>query len=579
MNDQKIENLLNLALDATMREREHSERLNVGYDLADNTWDLIVRYSGDLSGLLEAGIQAVPLIGGYAIVTLKEQEIPLLASLKEIEYIEQPKRLLFSVNQGKAASCITALQSGSYRLFGQGTLVAVIDSGIDYTHPDFINEDGSSRILSLWDQTIPGNPPKGYRIGSEYGKEQIDEALRAGAEGGNPAQLVPSRDTSGHGTQVAGIAAGNGRASGGRYRGVASESELIVVKLGFPRVDSFPRTTELMQAVDYCVKKAMEAKKPVAVNLSFGNVYGSHDGNSLLETYLDAVSSFWKNVIVVGTGNEGSGGGHTSGRLLEGQTLEVELGIGTYEPSLNLQLWKFYTDEFDIYLIHPEGMAAGPFQERLGAQRYILGNTELLVYYGEPSPYSVNQEIYVDFLPESTYIDSGVWKIRLVPRRIVDGNFNIWLPGEAARNQSTRFFAPSPALTITIPSTARKVLSVGAYDSRLMTYAPFSGRGCPDCPGQSRKPDLVAPGVGITTVSPGGVYTQVTGTSFATPFATGGAALLMEWGIVNGNDAYLYGEKVKAYLIRGARPLAVEKEYPNARLGWGTLCVRDSLPV
>lgn len=98
MNDQKIENLLNLALDATMREREHSERLNVGYDLADNTWDLIVRYSGDLSGLLEAGIQAVPLIGGYAIVTLKEQEIPLLASLKEIEYIEQPKRLLFSVN-------------------------------------------------------------------------------------------------------------------------------------------------------------------------------------------------------------------------------------------------------------------------------------------------------------------------------------------------------------------------------------------------------------------------------------------------------------------------------------------------
>ena len=174
MNDQKIENLLNLALDATMREREHSERLNVGYDLADNTWDLIVRYSGDLSGLLEAGIQAVPLIGGYAIVTLKEQEIPLLASLKEIEYIEQPKRLLFSVNQGKAASCITALQSGSYRLFGQGTLVAVIDSGIDYTHPDFINEDGSSRILSLWDQTIPGNPPKGYRIGSENGKEQID---------------------------------------------------------------------------------------------------------------------------------------------------------------------------------------------------------------------------------------------------------------------------------------------------------------------------------------------------------------------------------------------------------------------
>lgn len=578
MNDQKIENLLNLALEATPDEREQSLRLSVGFDRENDTWDLIVKYNGNLARLVREGLEIVILTNEYAIVTIRESDIPWLAGQPEIEYIEKPKRLFFSVNQGRAASCVNALAAGPEGLRGEGVLIAILDSGIDYAHPDFIREDGKTRIAAIWDQGAAGNPPEGYRIGTEFTREEINEALEKVRQGQSSYEALGTRDLSGHGTGVAGIAAGNGRASDGLYRGMAPESELLIVKLGVPRADSFPRTTELMQGVDYAVRKALEFQKPLVINLSFGDVYGSHDGNSLLETFLDDMANYWKVSIAAGTGNEGSTGGHTSGVLSTGTIEEIELAVGDYETSINLQLWKSYVDQYDIYLIHPNGQEVGPFQERLGAQRFLAGNTELLVYYGEPSPYSIAQEIYVDFLPKGVYVDSGMWKIRLVPRNIVDGRFDLWLPAESELNRSTRFYSPNPETTLTIPSTAERVISVGAYNSRLMTYAPFSGRGYTR-DGRSIKPDLAAPGVDITTTAPGGGYTALSGTSFATPFVSGAAALLMEWGIVRGNDPYLYGDKLKAYLIRGARRLSLEGAYPNPRVGYGTLCVRDSLPV
>lgn len=581
MNDQKIENLLNLALEATPEEFENSLRLSEGYDRADNTWDLIVKYNGELSELERDGVTLVPLLNEYAIVTIRQELISWLADQVQIEYIEKPKRLFFSVDQGRTASCVNGLEGEPYHLTGRGVLVAVIDSGIDYTHPDFRNADGSTRIVSIWDQGISGNPPEGYRIGTEFTQEEINAALRGGNSGspqGEAAVPLRTRDLSGHGTQVAGIAVGNGRASRGQYRGVAPESALVVVKLGIPRPDSFPRTTELIQGIDYVVRKALVLQMPLVINLSFGNVYGSHDGTSLLETYLDDIANYGRVSIAVGTGNEGETGGHTGGILQNGEPVEIELSVGLYETSINIQLWKAYVDQFDISLIHPEGQILGPFQERLGAQRYLAGRTEILVYYGEPSPYSMAQEIYMDFLPQSTYIDSGVWKIRLVPRFIVEGRYDLWLPALSELNRDTHFYRPNPDTTLTIPSTSEKAISVGAYDSRLLIYAPFSGRGYTR-DDRTVKPDLAAPGVGIQTTTPGDGYTTVSGTSFATPFVSGGAALLMQWGIVDGNDPFLYGAKLKAYLLRGARPLPAEKVYPNPRLGYGTLCVRDSLPV
>ena len=557
-----MENLLNLALLATIQERERSAGLSTGYDAETRRWELIVRHSLPLPDLSELGIEEEELIGQYGILRVPELLIGLVSELPQVEYIEKPKRLFFAVNQAKAASCITQVQipgSGDHTdLSGQGVIVAVIDSGIDYFHEDFRRENGRTRILELWDQ----------ELGQIFSREKLNEALEEGSRE-QAFQMVPSRDLSGHGTAVAGIAAGNGRESGGRYRGVAYESDLLVVKLGNRESGGFPRTTELMRALNYVVQYAAERARPVAVNLSIGNSYGSHEGNSLLETFINTASNFGRTVLVTGTGNEGVRGGHASGNLKERESQEIELSVSSYETGFSVQLWKSYVDEFQISLVTPSGTVLGPLPPITGPTTWNYEGTRILVYYGEPAPYSSAQEIYFDFIPyEDTYVSSGIWRFRLNPQRLRQGSYDLWLPSAAVLNPATAFLRPSPEITLTIPSTSSMILSVGAYDSFRNTYADFSGRGFTRVTNQI-KPDLSAPGVSIMAPKAGGGYEPVTGTSFAAPMATGSAALLMEWGIVRGNDPFLFGEKVKAYLKRGARPLPGMGVWPNREMGWG----------
>lgn len=579
---QKIENQLNLALEATEEERLQSRNLNVGYISREKEWELIIRYSGSAERARKLAVYFDELTGGYAIVRIRESQIEKLAGLSEIEYIEKPKRLYFQVQNGRRVSCIDAVQDNRLSLRGNGVLVGILDSGIDYANADFRKEDGTTRIVAIWDQTLaPKNSekaPEGYVRGVEYTEEVINQALQQKTVE-KRLQMVRTVDVSGHGTAVAGVAAGNGRNSSGRYAGVAPDSSLIIVKLGVPDQEGFPRTTELMLGLDYIIKKAIEHKKPIAVNMSFGNTYGSHDGTSLVERFIDNISNVWKNVICIGTGNEAAGAGHTSGKLIEGKEERIELAIQERQSALNVQIWKEYTDEIEISLITPSGIQSLPIVEKLGTQRMTLGQTELLIYYGKPSPYSTAQEIYIEFIPVNQYVGSGVWKIILNPQKIVKGSYEMWLPSGQTLNSGTSFLKPKAMTTLTIPSTASRVMSVGAYDARTFSYADFSGRGpLRGGGGFIQKPDLVAPGVNVTTVAAGGGYDTFSGTSFATPFVTGSAALLMEWGIVHGNDSYLYGEKVKAYLRRGARELPGFEEYPNAEVGYGALCTVQSIP-
>lgn len=575
MADQKIENLLNLALSASEEEREKSLELDVGYYPIARTWEVIIKYSGTLGQVREIAESVVELSNEFAIVTVREDRLEALAGIEAVEYMEKPKRLFFQVENGRRVSCMTSVQIRPPKLYGAGVLVAIIDSGIDYANLDFRNADGTTRIYALWDQTIPGNPPEGYVQGTEYTQEKINEALQQ-ENRTERMKIVPSEDRSGHGTAVAGIAAGNGRGSkGARYQGVASESGILVVKLGTPREEGFPRTTELMQAIDYVVKKAQRAGRPVAINISFGNTYGSHTGTSLLERFIADIANLWKSVICIGMGNEGASAGHTAGILKENTEERIPLAVQMKETAINVQIWKSYHDIVDISLISPAGVQIGPIPEVIGTQRFVVGDTEILLYYGEPSPFHVSQEIFIEFLPKNSYITPGIWQFVLTPRKIVTGEYDLWLPSENVLNRGTAFRYPTERGTLTIPSTSQRVISVGAYDSLTFAYADFSGRG--GLEGES-KPDLVAPGVDITAPTPSGIYQTFTGTSFATPFVSGAAALMMEWGIVRGNDPYLYGEKVKAYLRRGARPLPGFTEYPNPQVGYGALCLRDSLP-
>ena len=606
--NQKLEDLLQLALQTSEAVREQTLNLNIGFNGEQRTWELIVKYHGSLEALAVLNVQVEYLLAGYAILTVPEQLVETVAELEEIEYVEKPKRYFYEVEQPVEGSCIAQVTRRDPYLTGRGTLVAVLDSGIDYRLPEFRNGDGSTRIRYLWDQTLRPSeqegevrrPPEGFSVGVEFDAAQINRAL----ETADPQQrfgLLPSVDISGHGTAVAGIAAGNSVF----YQGVAPQAELLVVKLGLPDALSFPRTTEIMRAVTYTVNKAVQMRMPVVINLSLGNTYGAHDGSSLLERFLDNAAEVGRTVICVGSGNEGVSNGHLAGSLMRessagtavglgsavsqaGRVAEVELSIAEYERNLSIQLWKNYSDIYRIILRSPGGQAT-QLPETVEGGKYTLRleQTEVLVYMGEPAPYSTAQEIYLEMLPLGrNYINSGLWVIRLEPIKVVTGQYYFYLPSSTVRSTGTGFYRPTPEVTLTIPSTAAKVITVGAYDRTYNTYADFSGRGYADSQrtigvvtAGLAKPDLVAPGVGILAPDIYGSYTPMTGTSFATPIIAGSAALLMEWGIVRGNDAYLYGEKVKAYLRAGAQPLRGEEVYPNARVGWGALCVVSSIPT
>ena len=583
--DQKLENILNLALETPEEEREQTESLNVGYSAETRSWELIVKYHGSLDRLREQNIVVEELIAGYAILTVPEALVDMVSDTPEIEYVEKPKRFYYGQTFPAGTSCFPPVTMRTPFLNGGGVLLAVLDSGITWDLEVFRKADGSTRIRYLWDQTVSeemgdvryGKMPDGFSIGTEYTAEEINAALQMPAL--DRYRRIPSRDLSGHGTAVAGIAAG--RSADGLYTGAAPEAELIVVKLGLPGnsggvEEGFPRTTEILRGVTYALWKARQLNMPLVINLSFGNSYGSHDGSSLLERFLDNASEIGKTVICVGSGNEGAARGHFAGNITRDS--RVELAVGNYERSLNIQLWKNYSDVFRIRLQSPGGEEAELTTNIQGGKYTLkLEQTRILVYLGEPLPYAVAQEIYLEMIPVTgSYINAGIWTIRLEPVMTVTGQYYLYLPAGNGRGDSTGFYRSTPQVTLTVPSTAAKVITVGAYDPVYDTYADFSGRGYADstrtigvAAAGLTKPDLVAPGVNIQAPDVYGTFTPTTGTSFATPIVSGAAALLMEWGIVRGNDPFLYGEKIKAYLRKGARPLRGEMEYPNDRVGYG----------
>ena len=568
MANQKLEDQLSLALDTPAQMREKSDNLDTGYAPSENTWELIVKYNGNLDRLT-GGIRVEPLIAGYAIVTIPENLIGAFSRMEEIEFIEKPKKLYPQVTAGLGASCFYPLLQpvSGKALSGQGVYMAILDSGIDYTDPMFRYADGTTKIAWLWDQGKRADaekgekPPQGFFTGVEYSRKMLNANLQKNSE-----RLTT--DVTGHGTNVAKIAVQG-----------APESDLIVVKLDTAR-GTYPSTVSLLRAFTYVAKKAQAENMPVAINLSYGNTYGAHDGSSLLERFIDNITEVGRNVICIGAGNEGASAGHFAGKLSENEIQRISFAMGTYERSFSLQLWKWYADRMDISILSPAGEQYLIRNHDAGgeAQQAVMEQTNLLIFSGRPQPYRKREEVYIDFIPVETYLNTGIWTIEITPRRIANGELRLYMPSSVVRSENTRFLLPSPAQTLTIPSTAQKVITVGAYNAYVRSYAAFSGRGdAGNDRAENSKPDLAAPGVNIR-IGEGEGGAVVSGTSYATPFVTAAAALLMEYGIVQGNDPFLYGEKVKAYLHAGARQLPGYDIWPNDQVGWGALCVSESLP-
>ena len=319
------------------------------------------------------------------------------------------------------------------------------------TNPDFKNENGTTRIIGIWDQDRD----------IFYDSSQIDRYLDGENPKGMHAQRAPGFDISGHGTNVARIACGN--------RGVASKSDILVVKMGNTDRTSFSGTTQLIKGIDFCIKKAADLGKPVAINISYGNNYGDHSGSSIQESFINTASASWKCAICVGSGNEGLGAGHTSGRLRQGEEQYVQIAVSEYETSLNIQIWKDYWDDFNIEVITPAGINLGRISRYNTLNTVSTGTEKVLCYYAQPLPFSMRQEIYIDIVPVNNYITSGLWRINFIPDKIRTGFFDMWLPTAASLNPKTGFTRPDSSLTYTVPSTSSNVITVGSYNAATNT--------------------------------------------------------------------------------------------------------------
>ena len=538
--------------------------------------EVIIKYNGDIKSIEERlNVRAEALSDSYGVIEIPQERLAELYALPETEDIELPKRLYVGSSYQISSSCIAPVQNKNrYDLKGRGVITAIIDSGIDYTHLDFRNEDGSTRLISIWDQTINGSPPQGFYKGTEYSREMINEALQST----EPFELVPTRDFVGHGTAVAGIAAGNGAASSGQNTGAAPQCDIVAVKVGRRGNDFFAQSTDIMRAVKYVTDKARSMNEPVAINLSFGMNEGAHDGHSLFEEYLAQAANLWKNVIVAPTGNEGSAGHHYSGRVVQGQTKEIEFFTASGIERFYISLWKNFADSFSFELIFPSGLSSGIIDIESQYKTIRTGGLVMNAVYGQPRRYSVSQEIYIEVYADRQAsggtISAGDWLLRLIPSSIVDGRIEAWLPTLEEVSSRTYFSIPDSGNTMTLPSTAEKLIRVAGYNDRIGSIAPFSGVGADVCTGLI--PDIEAPAVNIISAAVGGGYDSFTGTSFAAPFVTGSAALLMEWGITNGNSPFFYGERIKAFLRLGARRRTGTK-YPDPAFGYGRLCLEASL--
>ncbi len=539
----------------------------------DSLFEIIVKYSGDI---LEVGenenVFVEVLNSSFAIITLTYGQIRNVLQYKQIDYIEIPQKL--SALQ-QTYSFLTNYYQESYvcptnlNLTGKGVIVAILDSGITYQHDDFKNSDGTTRIKYIWDQTVNGNPPDGFFEGTVYTKEMIDNALKTNIP-------LNTNDRTGHGTMVAGISVGNGNTSNGEFKGVAPEADIIAVKLGKKEYESFAMTTEFMRGIKFCYDKAILEDKPLVINISYGTNSGSHNGDTLFEEYINDMISSYPSNIVIATGNEGDAGHHFDTTLMTNELENVQFTVVGGLNSFYFSMWKNFVDEISIELISPNNESTGIITFGESLIKFNFSGVTVSIVYTPPTPYRVVQEIYFQFDYDTYTTETSTWTLNIYGVDIVGGNCQIWLPTIEEVTKESHFLNPTTSTTLTVPSTANGVITVGGYNTSTNKIAPFSGKGLTSS--DQQKPDIVAPGVEVLTTDNILGYDVVDGTSFSAPFVTGACAVLMQYGIVEKNEIFLYGEKMKAYLLRGANRLP-DIVYPNRDFGYGSLCIQGAIDL
>ncbi|WP_148557831.1 S8 family peptidase [Terrisporobacter glycolicus] len=446
-------------------------------------------------------------------------------------------------------------------LSGKGVLIGLIDTGIDYLHPDFIYDNNTTKIASLWDQSKDGKPPNGFFIGSEYTREDINNAIL-----NNDSSL--SVDDEGSGTMLAGICAGLGKVNK-NYVGVAEDAELVIVKMG--KVDGNYNNAMVTAGFEYIKQKARELQMPVVVTFGFGS-------NSLVgisQRDLTELTFYEKGVSLVNAaGNEGNTDTHNSGRLLYTNDVKtIELEVNNFEESINIEIWLNKPDIARAAVLSPSGELTRDVDVSIGNTVVGILDLESTIYsitYIFPTLFSGQQQIIINL----TNVPKGIWKIILTGQYIIDGEYNAYLPNRALLKPGTKFTNSDPNKTINYPATYNDNVTVGAYNTLNNSIWPSSSRG--NTINNLLKPDIVAPGVNIIAPYPGGGYATVTGTAPAAAYTSGCIAYLLQNNFVKENYPRLaYVQKIRTYLRAGATRLD-NISYPNNNLGYGFLNIKGA---
>lgn len=456
-------------------------------------------------------------------------------------------------------------------LTGAGVLIGIVDSGITYTDPAFRYEDGTSRIVALWDQTVEnGTPPEQYIYGQEYTREMINGALASDA----PLRIVPETDPIGHGTAIASIATGSINGATG-FSGAAPYADLAVVKLKeakpylrefyfIPDTVAAYQENDIMLGIDYLNRLASARNQPLVLLIALGTNNGSHGGETYLASFLDDIGQRRRRAVVVAAGNEANARHHYYGNISDGQEfVTVEVNVERAMRGFYIEMWSREPELYEVAVISPSGERLSRITAERQSRReysFVLEGTQLTVDYRIVGRRSANQLIYLRFERPS----KGVWKILVYPKNYVYGTFHMWLPISEFLESPVYFLLSSPDVTLTVPSTAHVPMTVGGYNDRSGALFLDSGRGY--TADGAIKPDFTAPAVDIT----GAGETVNTGTSYAAAITAGAAAMFLEWAAVRGNVPAVNTADVKSEFIRGASQAAGQL-YPNREWGYGKL--------
>ena len=481
------------------------------------------------------------------------EEHPYLFGLSRMENLE-----------AVGVSRVRRIPGFDYR--GNGIIIGFADTGIDYTHPAFVEADGVSRVTTIWDQTAQaGIPPEGFSFGAFFGREEI-------AAGTAP------KDENGHGTFLAGIAAGREDRKND-FMGVASGTELAVVKLReapaelkeyfcMPAEAVAFSEADIMQGVRYLLEYARAQGKPLVLCLGVCCSLGSHRGTMPLSLYLNSLVYYPDVCIVTAVGNEGNARHH--GRLLLGTSVqEAELYVGDRSSGFTLEIFAEAIADLNFRIISPAGedtpMLGTGFT---GTERFPLIFDRSVIFVERESLMRAGtmQRIRVRVERPS----SGVWRLGF-GRSDMASEVNFWLPLTEFLEGEVYFLQPDPRITLCEPANAPSLLAVGGYSTENGGIAPFSGRGY--TADGLNQPTILAPAVNVKGPFAGGGYIEKSGTSIGAAYTAGCVALFMEYieeyrrmGAAVSMDTVLLRNLFSQGAVREAGV-----EYPSPTFGYGKL--------